>query len=72
MEGPKSSPAATRAVEALLLSTAIDGQYGGRPVNYAAQPFRQPPARNAPCPCGSGKKWKRCCRLPKPKPPRAT
>jgi hypothetical protein len=21
----------------------------------------EPPARNAPCPCGSGKKYKRCC-----------
>ena len=20
-----------------------------------------PPARNAPCPCGSGRKWKKCC-----------
>lgn len=20
-----------------------------------------PPARNEPCPCGSGTKWKRCC-----------
>ena len=26
-------------------------------------PYRAPPkiARNAPCPCGSGKKYKRCC-----------
>ena len=23
------------------------------------------PARNAPCPCGSGKKYKRCCLAPK-------
>lgn len=23
------------------------------------------PQRNAPCPCGSGKKWKRCCNLRK-------
>lgn len=28
------------------------------------------PARNAPCPCGSGKKYKRCCLAPKkPKKP---
>jgi len=20
------------------------------------------PGRNGPCPCGSGKKWKKCCR----------
>jgi uncharacterized protein YecA (UPF0149 family) len=27
------------------------------------QPAHAPrtPARNAPCPCGSGKKFKRCC-----------
>jgi uncharacterized protein YchJ len=23
------------------------------------------PARNEPCPCGSGKKYKKCCRLKK-------
>ena len=23
--------------------------------------FKMPPANNAPCPCGSGKKYKRCC-----------
>jgi len=22
---------------------------------------KDPPSRNAPCPCGSGKKFKRCC-----------
>jgi len=26
-----------------------------------------PPGRNAPCPCGSGKKHKRCCLAPKKK-----
>ncbi len=29
------------------------------------QPFRHlgpPPGRNQPCPCGSGKKFKKCCR----------
>ena len=25
------------------------------------QGLQEPPARNAPCPCGSGKKYKRCC-----------
>ena len=27
------------------------------------EPYRKPdtPGRNDPCPCGSGKKWKRCC-----------
>jgi SWIM/SEC-C metal-binding protein len=23
--------------------------------------FQQQPSKNAPCPCGSGKKYKRCC-----------
>lgn len=23
--------------------------------------FKMPPSRNAPCPCGSGKQYKRCC-----------
>lgn len=28
-----------------------------------AEPYRAPPkvGRNAPCPCGSGKKYKKCC-----------
>jgi hypothetical protein len=26
------------------------------------------PGRNDPCPCGSGKKYKKCCLLTKPKP----
>jgi hypothetical protein len=29
------------------------------PAPVAVQP--KPPALNAPCPCGSGKKFKRCC-----------
>jgi uncharacterized protein YecA (UPF0149 family) len=24
----------------------------------------RPPGRNEQCPCGSGKKWKRCCGAP--------
>jgi SWIM/SEC-C metal-binding protein len=27
----------------------------------ATQTFEQKPERNAPCPCGSGKKYKKCC-----------
>ncbi|TCP19930.1 SEC-C motif-containing protein [Scopulibacillus darangshiensis] len=27
------------------------------------EPTRQKPDRNAPCPCGSGKKYKKCCGL---------
>jgi len=30
-----------------------------------AHPDRKVPAKNAPCPCGSGKKYKRCC-MPRP------
>ena len=40
----------------------------GRPATMLMQMLRdndargkQPPGRNAPCPCGSGKKFKRCC-----------
>lgn len=33
------------------------------PKKVSALPSRQPePGRNAACPCGSGKKYKRCCR----------
>jgi preprotein translocase subunit SecA len=30
-----------------------------RPVS--PQPFKKKPGRNDPCPCGSGKKYKKCC-----------
>ena len=40
-----------RAVRAHALSTAAD----------STSRETAPPARNAPCPCGSGKKYKRCC-----------
>jgi SEC-C motif len=34
------------------------------PERSATKPRRTPrPERNAPCPCGSGKKYKRCCAL---------
>ncbi|MBX3270495.1 MAG: SEC-C domain-containing protein [Sandaracinaceae bacterium] len=45
--------------------TGIDLPGLGRPspVRAAAVPARTGPnvARNAPCPCGSGRKWKKCC-----------
>lgn len=33
------------------------------PLSALSSPMQQPvsPGRNSPCPCGSGKKWKRCC-----------
>lgn len=34
------------------------GDPGPAPTPHTAAPG---PARNAPCPCGSGQKWKRCC-----------
>ena len=37
-------------------------QIKGRWYYYAGTPFQQKVARNAPCPCGSGKKFKQCCR----------
>ena len=39
-------------------------QLGGDNENQSAQPVRREGekiGRNAPCPCGSGKKYKRCC-----------
>jgi SEC-C motif-containing protein len=38
----------------------VSGELGppARPTPHTAAPG---PARNAPCPCGSGQKWKRCC-----------
>lgn len=33
----------------------------GRPVGAVAPPAKGAPARNGPCPCGSGNKYKRCC-----------
>jgi len=34
----------------------VDGQQGPRPLRPASEP-----GRNDPCPCGSGKKYKKCC-----------
>ncbi|GBG85814.1 hypothetical protein CBR_g40624 [Chara braunii] len=35
---------------------------GGRWSPEATRNFAKgPPSRNSPCPCGSGKKYKRCC-----------
>jgi hypothetical protein len=49
-------------------------ELGGMSPNemHATAPFRKParaehkPGRNAPCPCGSGNKYKRCCGSPTP------
>ena len=38
-------------------------EYPKEPV--ASGSCRQRKKRNAPCPCGSGKKWKKCCGAPR-------
>jgi hypothetical protein len=50
---------ATRRTMPALLNAAYDALRGDRP----GQPARKGPriGRNDPCPCGSGKKFKRCC-----------
>lgn len=46
--------------EFLLPGVSSDDSYPGEPVNTPVQ--RGPKVgRNAPCPCGSGKKYKHCC-----------
>jgi len=40
------------------LATAIEEQSDAPPVEAVE---KKVPGRNAPCPCGSGKKWKKCC-----------
>ena len=35
---------------------------GGPPITAAYVAPAEKVGRNDPCPCGSGKKWKKCCR----------
>ncbi|MFB6240325.1 MAG: SEC-C metal-binding domain-containing protein, partial [Gemmatimonadota bacterium] len=43
-----------------LTFQALETEGGGEPV--APQPVRREKVgRNEPCPCGSGKKYKKCC-----------
>jgi hypothetical protein len=55
---PEEDPAVLRALGAIF-NTARD--LG--PENFSDQPFvaAPKPGRNDPCPCGSGKKYKKCC-----------
>jgi preprotein translocase subunit SecA len=39
----------------------------GAPTEQSEQKFEKKPARNEPCPCGSGKKYKHCCGKSGPK-----
>jgi hypothetical protein len=48
-----------REVRQAVLDSAF---FRGRQTTRAASP-----GRNAPCPCGSGKKFKRCCAVPDPR-----
>jgi hypothetical protein len=37
------------------------GPVADAPRHAASPGAAEPPSRNAPCPCGSGKKYKQCC-----------
>jgi hypothetical protein len=55
----------------LVALVAADGPLAGPKGDAAgpagpALPRRSLFMRNGPCPCGSGKKYKRCCRRPAP------
>lgn len=43
------------------LHSSIPATQWGRAQNSQKQMEQQKPGRNTPCPCGSGKKYKRCC-----------
>jgi uncharacterized protein len=52
------------AIEMLYLSVEAIYMYWRLPVeNRTATPAWQKPGRNDPCPCGSGRKFKKCCAL---------
>ena len=48
---------ATESDDGWISVQAMDALRGGRAVGPAPRPV----GRNDPCPCGSGKKYKRCC-----------
>ena len=61
------------ALVAVSLKDYLDARAGSAPAGQApltvsetappapVKPLVQAPSRNAPCPCGSGKKYKHCC-----------
>lgn len=54
-----------QAVLGIMAALALMESEGGEKCKPAEPPkplARQPAGRNAPCPCGSGKKFKRCCK----------
>lgn len=55
--------------EARRLATQARKEYLERnPLKKAGQPFKKTfdIGRNAPCPCNSGKKFKKCCMIVQP------
>ncbi len=44
-----------------VYSLALHFKSRRKSVLAAATPISEAPALNAPCPCGSGEKYKRCC-----------
>ena len=71
-EEPPEPPRAQPAAEAEKPKSAIDvfasmmSQVSGRDVHVVPHSLRGPAGaapvgRNDPCPCGSGKKYKKCC-----------
>jgi len=62
--GQASSPRKTAAARKNALkrwAKAKRALPGSKPSAAIPQPMPSRPARNGPCPCKSGKKWKRCC-----------
>ena len=67
--GPGESTARTVTVPRAPLSADIepDGQEPNEPLSaLGPAPVPDQAARNAPCPCGSGRKYKRCCGVKAP------
>ncbi|MDP2905811.1 MAG: SEC-C metal-binding domain-containing protein, partial [Candidatus Omnitrophota bacterium] len=44
-----------------LLRRALDNDLPARDASHISLPSDKKPGRNDPCPCGSGKKYKKCC-----------
>jgi preprotein translocase subunit SecA len=55
----KRTPAETPQRQKRVMQMSHGGEGGERPATVRRQ--GQKVGRNAPCPCGSGKKYKKCC-----------
>ncbi len=63
-EAKASGPVSAKEAFAALMGVSPDQVRSAPPPRGAAQPPAQPAphvGRNDPCPCGSGKKYKKCC-----------